>query len=412
MTMMLRSTLALLLALPAPAIAQVASIPALQAPIGTPVAGEGFRGDGGRYRAPLPGSGLPTLRTPVAAGRAVAASIAPKALPGEAAKAKLREKAVTLRMNLRERPETQPGTFEMLLKKRKASPIMEYRKKRQGGWNGGLEGAKADLDAIFDGLKGHKSSILADEVYDRYDPEIYSDAHIADSRYSEMLARSWVLMGTPRSRLTSNKAQVRLRSQNALLERVRVKDQNTYSHSIRVGLLSGLLAMQMGFSHVFAGRLTWAAAFHDVGKLNASILKLINKKGKLTDEERKIINGHPAYGARKLLSLYGLPKSLRLLAARVALNHHERKDGKGYPRGLKDDEIPLESRIIAVADVFDALMENRPYRAGMSWEEAFEIMEKEAKGFDSEVWDAFVDMTRALLGPLLPDPGAEMRLAA
>jgi len=252
---------------------------------------------------------------------------------------------------------------------------------------------------IFDG----EETLLDSFASSPYDPAVYAEERVTDRRYASQLESAWSHLAGSQGDEMSKKERRELQGQNALLERTRRRDPGTYAHMMRVGLMSGLLAMNLGYTKAWSSRLAWAATLHDVGKLNVEILKAINKKGKPTDEEWETIKRHPMEGCRKLLSLFGLPQSLRVLAARVALYHHEKWDGSGYPSNLKGKEIPLESRIIAVADVFDALMEHRPYRDAMSWEKALSIMmEMAPSSFDPEIFQSFLQMTYEVLGSPLP----------
>ncbi len=146
------------------------------------------------------------------------------------------------------------------------------------------------------------------------------------------------------------------------------KSPYTSGHSDRVTLFTDLIAKQMEFS---AERRRWlkrAALLHDIGKLGVSNT-ILDKPGKLDEAEWVAMKLHPAYTETILSRI----RAFSELAA-VAAAHHERLDGKGYPRGLKGDEITLESRIITTADIFDALTAERPYRAAMPVTKAFAVM--------------------------------------
>ncbi len=109
---------------------------------------------------------------------------------------------------------------------------------------------------------------------------------------------------------------------------------------------------------------------HDVGKIGTPD-GILRKPGPLTPEERTVMKRHTTFGHHILA---GSKSELLQLGAVIALTHHERRDGKGYPQGLAGEEIPIEGRIAAVADVFDALLSDRPYRTALSWEESVAIM--------------------------------------
>jgi HD-GYP domain-containing protein (c-di-GMP phosphodiesterase class II) len=127
---------------------------------------------------------------------------------------------------------------------------------------------------------------------------------------------------------------------------------------------------------------------HDVGKIGVSDMVLL-KPGKLTPQEREEMELHSEIGHDILA---GSHVEMLNMAARIALTHHEKVDGSGYPQGLKGDEIPLEGRIVAVADVLDALTSDRVYRKAFDFERAVEMM-REDRGthFDPSILDALLD---------------------
>lgn len=169
-----------------------------------------------------------------------------------------------------------------------------------------------------------------------------------------------------------------------LAQAVEYHDGETAGHVERVGRYAELLA---GFTEVPANVVRVASLMHDVGKIavGASILQ---KPGQLTSTERQGMERHCEIGYQ-LLS--GSDSELLELAATIALTHHERFDGTGYPQGLRGENIPAEGRVVAVADVFDALTSDRAYRPAFSVEEALTIM-REGRGtqFDPEVLDLFL----------------------
>jgi hypothetical protein len=164
------------------------------------------------------------------------------------------------------------------------------------------------------------------------------------------------------------------------------RDSTTYNHLIRMSLYSYLIAKEMGFDEEWCEKLKLAAPMHDIGKLGIKDMILL-KPAKLTDEEFEEMKKHAIYGYEILKdSTIDILK----MASNVALCHHEKYDGTGYPRGLKGEEIPIEARIVAVADVFDALTSRRPYKEPYEIERAVEIIEKDSgKHFDPKVVQAF-----------------------
>ncbi len=158
-----------------------------------------------------------------------------------------------------------------------------------------------------------------------------------------------------------------------LLEKISMimeeKDPYTKNHSKNVALISLALADRLGLGDKEKKLLEEAALLHDIGKIGVSD-EILNKKGKLTPQEFDIVKKHTEIAYNIFSDINGAE-----LLAKIIRHHHERMDGSGYPDGLKGEEIPLLSRIIAVADVFDALTSDRPYRPAMSYDEAIKVME-------------------------------------
>ena len=169
---------------------------------------------------------------------------------------------------------------------------------------------------------------------------------------------------------------------------VSLRDDQTGRHIERVSLTAAALADWRGFVVDPAPAIRLAAAMHDVGKIGIPDWVLL-KPGRLSADERTIIERHCELG-HALLSVSSSP--VLKLAASVALNHHERWDGDGYPNRRHADEIPLEARITSVADVFDALTRDRVYRAALPVDTAADIMLRDRGGlFDPELLDLFLD---------------------
>jgi PAS domain S-box-containing protein len=172
------------------------------------------------------------------------------------------------------------------------------------------------------------------------------------------------------------------------------RDDATHEHTERVGQTAALIATALGADPDMVEMLTQAAPLHDLGKLAVSDSILL-KPGKLAPEEFAIIAGHPQAGAR---ILGGSGWGVLQMAEKIALSHHERWDGSGYPLGLRAEEIPLVSRIVAVADVFDALTHDRPYKAAWPVDEALaEIRAQSGHQFDPRVVEAFLTIDPASL---------------
>jgi HD-GYP domain-containing protein (c-di-GMP phosphodiesterase class II) len=170
---------------------------------------------------------------------------------------------------------------------------------------------------------------------------------------------------------------------------VEFRDEDTGAHIERIGRFSTLLAEAVGMSVEFCRRISHAAPLHDVGKVAIPDAILL-KPGSLTPEERAIVETHAEEGHRLLR---GSSSSILDMGATIALSHHERWDGGGYPRGLERENIPIEGRIVAIADVFDALTSHRVYRDAFPVEKAVEMMlEQSDRHFDPVLLQAFMEV--------------------
>jgi len=168
------------------------------------------------------------------------------------------------------------------------------------------------------------------------------------------------------------------------------RDVYTQGHSERVRELSEKLAKRMRLDKKFIATMCRAAALHDIGKIGIRD-DILNKPGKLTEEEFEVIKEHPEIAARMLKPLNFLQDSLPGI-----LYHHEKYDGTGYPQRLKGDQIPIEAQIITVADVYDALTTDRPYRKAFTKEESISMMiEMNRKNFNPDVLREFLAMLAA-----------------
>ena len=164
------------------------------------------------------------------------------------------------------------------------------------------------------------------------------------------------------------------------------RDSDTGNHLQRVSLLATLLAEQLGLSAEDTSLIALAAPMHDVGKV-AIPDDILLKPGRLTPDERRVMQDHTVIGMR-LLADGG--SDLLKMACRITRGHHEHWDGNGYPDGIGGDSIPIEARIVAVVDVYDALVTRRVYKPAASHEEAAEILRNgSGTHFDPAVVDAF-----------------------
>lgn len=164
-----------------------------------------------------------------------------------------------------------------------------------------------------------------------------------------------------------------------------MKDRYTRGHSTRVAEYTAMLARELGYDEETVEKYRNIALLHDIGKIGVPP-EVLNKQGKLTDQEFAVIKSHSALGYEALRKINIMPE-----LAIGARSHHERPDGKGYPQGLTQDDIPRVAQIIAVADTFDAMYSDRPYRKRMNFDKAVSII-REVAGtqLTSDVVDAFL----------------------
>lgn len=167
------------------------------------------------------------------------------------------------------------------------------------------------------------------------------------------------------------------------------RDNETGMHIMRMSHMTRLLALAHGLGEARSELLFQASPMHDVGKIGIPDHILL-KPGKLNPEEWEIIKRHTTIGA-EIIGNHG--SELLVMARMVALRHHERWDGTGYPDGLQKTDIPVEARIVALADVFDALLSVRPYKAAWTLDDALKfIFSQRAQHFDPELIDSFVQV--------------------
>lgn len=219
----------------------------------------------------------------------------------------------------------------------------------------------------------------ADGSVDRFDPAALAQME----RMLDDLRRVY----RERNEALDEVAQAHHEALFRLARAAEIRDDDTGTHILRMGFLSEALALELGWTRADAALLRQAAPMHDIGKIGLpdSVLK---KSGQLTAEERQVMNQHPELGAG-ILGQSRIP--LFQLAARVALNHHERWDGSGYPHGLAGTAIAESGRIVAVADCYDALTMDRCYRRAFADDDALAMMrEQRGRHFDPEVVDAFI----------------------
>jgi putative two-component system response regulator len=237
--------------------------------------------------------------------------------------------------------------------------------------------------------------------------------NLLQTRYLRVqLERHNELLGEAVAQRTRELEDAKLEMLERLALAAEYRDDVTGQHAARIGRTSELLARELGFDEAEATVLGHAARLHDIGKIGVSDALLL-KRGTYTLEDAAEMREHAAIGAR---ILSGSTNELLTLAEEIALTHHERWDGSGYPQGLRGDAIPLSGRIVAVADVFDALAHRRPYKEAWPVPRAVsEIADGAGSAFDPRVAEAFGRLDHAALvqapGLLvvssgLPDSGA------
>jgi two-component system response regulator RpfG len=168
------------------------------------------------------------------------------------------------------------------------------------------------------------------------------------------------------------------------------RDRTTGNHLARMARYSALIATNLGLAQETVHVLEFAAPMHDIGKIGIPDSILL-KRGPLSPEEDVVMKGHPRIGYD---ILKGSPSKYLAMGAMIALGHHEKYDGSGYPTGLHGEDIPIVARIVAVADVFDALVSERPYKQAWTVEDGLAYLPaQKGKHFDANCVDAFMANT-------------------
>ena len=173
------------------------------------------------------------------------------------------------------------------------------------------------------------------------------------------------------------------------MKSVEARDQYTEGHSHRVGEIALKIAKELKYNDFKMEQLRIASILHDVGKIGV-LDSILHKPTSLTEEEFNIIKQHPQKGHDILNQIKNLDN-----IKPIVLHHHERYDGKGYPRGIKGENIPIEGRCLGIVDAFDAMITDRPYRKGLSIEAAIqELIRCSGTQFDPKLTEIFIKLYR------------------
>lgn len=252
-----------------------------------------------------------------------------------------------------------------------------------------------EFAVVIKDMTSKDSEILVDQIYKQVSDELLENVILSVSigwetrvNTDESLRDIFIKAENHMFRRKLSESQsMRHQTIKAIVESLNEKNKREKEHSEHVSILSGQIAKAMGLSNQKVKEIQMTGLLHDIGKI-AIREKLLNKKGQLTTEEYFEIKEHPESGYQILKSVDAYSS-----IAEDVLSHHERYDGLGYPRALKSKEIPLVGRIIAIADAYDAMVANRPYRKGMSHEAALkEIKENSGTQFDPIIANIFINM--------------------
>jgi putative nucleotidyltransferase with HDIG domain len=198
-------------------------------------------------------------------------------------------------------------------------------------------------------------------------------------------ALSLLTLASQVEELKVEKRKVYEEAARTILRALNAKDSYTFGHSMRVAYFSLVTGRELGLNEEEIYELEMSALFHDIGKI-ATPDSVLNKPSRLSEEEFIIMKDHPVKSWEILKDFPEFEK--------IALNaklHHERFDGKGYPHGMKGEEIPVFARIILIADTFDAMTSTRPYRKGLPYEVAFEeLIQFSGTQFDPKLVQLFI----------------------
>src|SRR5580658_7827380 len=222
----------------------------------------------------------------------------------------------------------------------------------------------------------------------------------ADLPVSTKLLQQWCTAAVQIKSVEEQLAALRTSLICAFNQLLDLKDLNTGVHSTRLAEWALHVATELGFDQGALCDLEVAALLHDIGKIGIPDA-ILNKPAKLTDDEYAVMKKHPEYGWAVLRHVPGMER-----ASLMILHHHESFEGRGYPAGLKGEEIPIGSRIVSVIDAFDAMVSSRPYREGLPFEEAERrLLQSSGTQFDAKVVNSFLPLARAEMASVFAAAG-------
>ena len=245
-----------------------------------------------------------------------------------------------------------------------------------------------DRESLLNALKAGADDFIS-KPFDRYELRARLLGITRLNRYQKLLQERAKLREAHAQLLNAYEATI-----EGLSHALDLRDRETEGHSRRVTELTVRLAQALNMSDEEIMHLRRGALLHDVGKIGIPD-SILQKPESLTEEEWVIMRRHPEFAYNMLYPIEYLRPALD-----IPYSHHERWDGTGYPRGLKAEEIPMVARLFAVADVWDAVTSNRPYRGAWTEEEAFGyIREQSGKHFDPKVVDLFFSVIEGFRSP-------------
>ncbi|OOZ75870.1 two-component system response regulator [Solemya velum gill symbiont] len=249
--------------------------------------------------------------------------------------------------------------------------------------------ALTDRDSRLQGLEAGAEEFVSKPI-DRVELSIRLRNLLRLKEYSDFLSEHKSLLELQVEARTKELYETRLEVVRSLGRAAEFRDNETGLHIVRMSKISQLMAQAIGLGEKQAELILNAAPMHDIGKVGIPDSVLL-KPGKLTSEEWDIMKTHTTIGHQILSGENS--SDLMDMAKIIALCHHEKWDGSGYPNWLKGEAIPIEARIVALADVFDALTNDRPYKKAWSIEEALtEIDKQRNQHFESRLVNVFIDI--------------------